>query len=225
MADVNKKTGWPDQRLVLIAIGVVAIVAVNLVLASLLSRMVKEGLLAREGTVMQEFLNGVVAAEQSADKLFTSPGPSSALLSFSSHVRSLPGTMRANIYSPDGFIRQSTDANLIGLHFDSNPELAESFTGKIASQLETVSGSGKSEHLALNVLEGEQVIEAYIPVIGPAKKVVAVVEFYRKDTGVGQMVSSIQRSFWIAAGLSSAILALLLLIAARSPERRFQKAA
>ena len=199
-----------DMRIWLIAASILAIVAVNAVLALVLTRSVTDSLLMREGQVAQEFLNSIVASEGSADALFTAPVPSAALTSFGSHVRSLPGTVRANIYSPDGFIRQSTEANLVGLQFKDNEELASSFRGQIIAKLEEVSDSGKGEHLALNRMAGEEVVEAYIPVNGPGGEVVAVVEFYRSADVVKATVQSIGRTIWIAAGVSGLILLLAL---------------
>lgn len=164
----------------LLAGGIAAIVAVHLGLSTVLNGLITERLLAGEGLVKQEFLTSILAMEESADKLFSSPSPSVALLSFSSHVRSLPGIVRANIYSPDGFIRHSTDPNLIGVNFSDNDELAESFAGKITVALETVESSNKTEHLALNQLGGEQLIEAYIPVKDPMEKSPPLSSFTKK---------------------------------------------
>ena len=163
----------------------------------------------------QEFLNSILAAESSADTLFAQPQPSPSLQSFGAHVRSLPGIVRANIYSPDGFIRHSSEANLVGVHFSDNSELAEAFSGKITSALEEIQVSGKSEHLALSQLEGDHLIESYVPVTSPSGSVIAVVEFYRKDSWIGPMVESMNRGFWIAAGLSSIVFVLFMLVALR----------
>jgi hypothetical protein len=224
MAEKRKRV-VSGRGLMLLVGGIAAIIIVNIGLSAVITRSITEAFLTREGLVNQEFLNSILASENSADKLFTSSAPSAALLSFSSHVRSLPGIVRANIYSPDGFIRHSTDPNLVGLHFSDNAELAESFTGKITAALETVRSNVKPEHLALNQLEGDQFIEAYIPVSGPDKKVVAVVEFYRTDEWVKNTISTIERSVWMATALSSAILALALLIAMRSSGRLSAKVA
>jgi len=210
------------MRIWLIAASILAIVAVNAVLALVLTRSVTDSLLMREGQVAQEFLNSIVASEGSADVLFAAPAPSAALSSFGSHVRSLPGTVRANIYSPDGFIRQSTEANLVGLQFKDNEELVSSFGGQIIAKLEEVSDSSKGEHLALNRMAGEEVVEAYIPVNGPDGKVVAVVEFYRSATVVKAMAQSIGRTIWIAAGISGVIL-FLALAGVAIAGRRFAK--
>lgn len=200
----------PDIRIWLIAASILAIVAVNAVLALVLTRSVTDSLLMREGQVSQEFLNSIIAGEESAARLFDPADQGAALASFGMHVRSLPGTIRANIYSPDGFIRHSTEPNLLGLQFLDNAELAMSFKGQIMAKLEEVTDSGKGEHLALNRMAGEQVVEAYIPVNGPDGRVVAVVEFYRTAEVVKATVQSIGRTIWLAAGVSGVILFLAL---------------
>jgi hypothetical protein len=213
MKSGTKSTALP---LWLAAAGVVAIVTVNMVLAAVLSDNMTAKLLMREGIVKQEFLNSILSAEGSAGTLFNGQSPNPALNSFATHVKSLPGIVRANIYSPDGFIRHSTEAGLVGVHFADNDELAEAFKGKITSVLETVDESDKSEHLALNQGTGQQLIEAYIPVKAPDGSVAAVVEFYRRDNWVRDMVVSAERSIWVAGGLSSLILVVVLYLALRS---------
>lgn len=203
------------NRSLLIVVGMLALFAVNAFLANVLVSSVVKGFLAREGEVTQEFLNSILAAEGTAKDLFAPPAPSEALKSFATHVRSLPGIVRANIYSPDGFIRHSTDANLIGLHFGDNDELAEAFAGKVAAALEEVHASDKSEHLALAQMQGEKLVEAYIPVQGADKKVVAVVEFYRRDIWIQRMEGFIRTSLLVASAVNSVIFAIALLFATR----------
>lgn len=203
------------MRLVLIAAGVTLIVALNLAISAWLTRAVTSGLLARDGQVKQQFLTGILAAEGAAPALFDGPQPSPALSSFSVHVRSLPGIVRANIYSPDGFIRQSTDANLVGVHFEDNPELAKAFTGRISTKLEEADGTAKSEHLALNQVAGEALIESYIPVLDKDGKVATVVEYYTRDDWIRNTVTPVERGIWLTAAASSIILAVMLFIAMR----------
>lgn len=212
----NKAFDRSRWLIALMVIGVIVIAVAHYLLAQGLSQSITDGVLAREGQVKQEFLSSILTAEHSADTLFAQPMPSPALQSFGAHVRSLPGIVRANVYSPDGYIRHSTEANMVGLNFSGNDELKEAFNGKITSVLEVVRASGKAEHLALAQLEGEKLIEAYIPVAGPDGKIVTVVEFYRKDTWISTLAGQIQRSLWIAAAISSAILVLLVLPAWRA---------
>jgi hypothetical protein len=204
-----------NTRLVLIAAGVTLIVALHLGVSAYLTRAVTAGLLARDGQVKQQFLSGILAAEGSTTALFDGPAAGPALQSFGAHVRSLPGIVRANIYSPDGVIRQSTDGNLTGVHFDGNTELASAFAGRISTKLEDADGVAKSEHLALNQVAGEALIESYIPVLGRDGKVAAVVEYYTRDDWIRNTVTPVERGIWIAAAASSIILALVIVLATR----------
>lgn len=204
-----------------IAAALVAILAVHAVLALVLSRSLTETLLEREGKVAQEFLTSILSAEGTADKLFDTPAPSPALESFAAHVQNFPGTIRANIYSPDGYIRHSTEPAFIGLQFGDNAELSESFRGKLISKLEEISASAKDEHLALNRMAGEKVAEAYIPVAAPDGRVVAVVEFYRKAEIVEDTVRAMTNKVWLAAGISGLILFVaIVLVMSLAPRRR-----
>ena len=206
------------RLLPLLAAGIIAIGAAHYFLSQRLSDAITEGLLAREGQVKQEFLASILADGKGEADLFAQPRPSAALMAFGEQVRGLSGIVRVNIYSPDGFIRYSTDANLIGVQFGDNEELTEAFAGKIISAFEEKASSDKSEHLALSQIGGEKLIEAYIPVAARDGKIVTVVEFYRKDEWVAGLASSIQRSFLLSAALCGTILAIALMLAFR-PER------
>lgn len=190
-------------------LGAVAILGVSYAASHYVRGQLTQRLLAQEGLVKQEFLESILAAEESADTMFVSPAPSPALQSFAAHVRSLPGIVRANIYSPDGVIRHSTDANLVGVHFSDNEELAQAFEGRIISAIESGGEQGKAEHLALNQMPGEALIEAYIPVRDSSAKVAAVVEFYRKEGWIGGAVAEAERGIWLTGFASGAILLAL----------------
>jgi two-component system, NtrC family, sensor histidine kinase HydH len=196
-----------DIRLWFVVISLVTIVAVNTISAFFLSKYVSEHLVDREGEVAQEFLNSIVSAEGSGLKLFEGPAPSPALQSFANHVNNLPGVVRANIYSPDFFIRYSTNTNLVGLKFSDNEELKDAFKGELISNLEVVdAAAAKSEHIALDVPGGEEFIEAYMPVTGGADHVVAVVEFYRKPNALKVIISSISMIIWASAAIGGLLL-------------------
>ena len=185
--------------------GLVAVAAVHAVLASNLARMITDRYLEREAQMAQEFLSSILASEGTAARLFDTPGSNPALTSFAAHVKSLPGIVRANIYAPDGFIRHSSEENLVGVQFSDNQDLAESFSGKPVISLQD-SAASKSEHLALSGMAERPLIEAYIPVSDEAGKVVTVVEFYRRDTVIGATVSDIKRMVWTAAAASGIVL-------------------
>jgi two-component system, NtrC family, sensor histidine kinase HydH len=195
-----------------------AIVIVNSTVAYLLPGYLTALLVTHDGDVSQEFLQSIVSAEKSRDSLFEKPGPSPALLSFGNHVETLPGVVRANVYSPDGFIRYSSDKNFIDRKFTDNPELAEAFGGRIVAQLEEVTDDAKPEYLALNRGTGNQLIEAYIPLKDEAGKIFAVVEFYRKPDRILALISSVRSTIWSGAALGGAIIFLILALAIRKPD-------
>jgi hypothetical protein len=202
-----------QMRFWLVVAGVVAIAAIHYGLATRIGTILTDRYLTRETQVAQEFLSGILAAEGTADQLFNAPAPSAALVAFGSHVRSIPGIVRANIYAPDGFIRHSTEANLVGVHFSDNPELEESFTGKPVAKLEHMGESSKDEHLALNRTDADTLIEAYVPVPDATGRVVTVVEFYRRDTAIGETVAEVTRLVWVSAAASGLIFIAGLLMA------------
>lgn len=199
-----------DIRIWFVVVSLVVIVVINVMLALALNSYVSDRIVHREGQVAQEFLNSIINAEGSGEALFQTSEPGPALKSFSNHVRNLPGMVRANIYSLDGFIRYSTEINLIGLKFESNPELTESLNGKLISELKKVSDDDKPEHLALNRLNGEELMESYIPISDAKGRVVTVVEFYKEPLVVKEIISEITRIIWISATLGGLILFLAL---------------
>lgn len=185
-----------------LAMAVIAVAAIHAWLAVALPEVLRTRYLEREMLVSQQLLAGLLATEPRPGELFAEPAPSPTLVSFAAHVRHIPGVVRANVYSPDGFIRHSTDPNLIGVHFGDNPELARGFRGEPVATLLEADEIRKEEHLALNLTEGTDVLEAYVPVVDPAGRIAAVVEFYRKDTHLAAAGSEIGRLLWIAAAVN-----------------------
>lgn len=201
-------------RLWLLALGIAAIIGVHAGLAAHVSRVLIDRYVQHEAEVTQEFLSSILAAEGTAELLFTTPSPSPALASFGAHIRSLPGVVRANVYAPDGFIRHSTEANLIGVQFSANDDLAESFKGKLVAKLEDFTGDPKDEHLALNAMGSSNLIEAYIPIPDAKGRIATVVEFYKRDTAIRESLDQVTRLMWIAAVANVLVLALVFWLAA-----------
>ena len=185
------------------------VAAVHWGLAMAVARLVTENYLQREGRLSQEFLDGILATEVHPEDLFTQPYPSPTLTSFAAHVRQLPGIVRANVYSPDGFIRHSTEANLVGVQFKDNIELNSAFDGQLDVKLMSSPEAGKGEHLALGDMGSGGLIEAYIPVADTSGKIVSVVEFYRKDSTIVQTRGEATGYIWLA-GLANGLIVIAL---------------
>lgn len=193
----------------ILAAGLVTVAAINGALSWLLSETFTVSLLTREVAISREYLQGIVDAEDNSKTLFAEPAPSPALAHFASFVENLPGVVRANVYSPDRFIRHSTEAQMIGLKFDGNEELEEVFHGGMTATFEEITADPKPEHLGLNQFAGKQFIEAYVPLNDKDGKTFAVIEYY---SDAGDLLAELGRVKWIIA--ISELLAGLALLAA-----------
>jgi hypothetical protein len=198
-------------RVWIMAASLLAIIVINAAMALIMSREIADLVIHREAQVKQDFINRLFQAQKPGAALFRPPHPSPALALFASHVTELPDVIRTNIYSPDRFIRYSTQEGLIGVKFDEpNSELDEAFAGGLIASLETATRASKAEHLALPLKPGEFFIEAYIPVIGADGKVAAVVELYKRPTGTDTIIAGLRSLVWLSAGLGGLVLFIAL---------------
>jgi two-component system, NtrC family, sensor histidine kinase HydH len=183
--------------------------AVNFALATFLLNYITSQILMREGALTEEVLQSVATAENAHLKLFETPAPSPALLTFAETVTHLPGMVRANIYSPDGFIRYSTEKNLVGLKFTDNDDLSEAFDGKLNVSFEMANNDEKEEHIGLNQSTGTKLMESYMPLRDDKGTLFAVIEFYRKSEPLENLISNIRNKVWAAAAISGLTLFLM----------------
>lgn len=194
-------------RIWIMAASLLAIIVIHAAMALIMSQKISEKVIEREAQITQDFITRMFREQNPGSALFQPPHPSPALAAFASHVAELPDLIRANIYSPDRFIRYSTQEGLVGVKFDDpNPELEEAFDGELIASLEAVTGESKAEHLALPLKPGEPFIEAYIPVAGEDGKTAAVVELYKRPTGAETVISGLRSLIWISAGLGGLVL-------------------
>lgn len=194
----------------ILAVGLVAVTLINGAVALSLTRAVSDTLLAREGAVAQDYLTSILRADGMARTLFDEPRPSPALAHFATYVENLPGVVRVNIYAPDGFIRHSSEANMIGVKFDGNDELADGFKGTITAKLETITPDPKPEQLALNQFAGKPFIEAYIPVVNDDGATIAVVELYQKPDALMAVAGKLKTTILISELLGGLVLLIAL---------------
>jgi two-component system, NtrC family, sensor histidine kinase HydH len=214
IGEVPMDIARPGKRAWLLAMGVVLIVGIHAILAAFISNRVGEAAVEREAGVAQEFLDSILRVQKSGGALFIDPGPSPALTVFANQIAQLPDLIRANIYSPDGVIRYSTQEGLTGVRFEErNPELDEAFSGELSAELETITAASKAEHLALPLRPGEAFIEAYVPVPDAEGKTLAVVEFYKRPGGLATSLTTLQRTIWLSALLAALAMIALLFVA------------
>jgi two-component system sensor histidine kinase HydH len=209
-------------RAAILGLSLVAIMLINATMAFFISQRISERIIQREAQVAQDFISRMFQAKRPDGALFDPPQPGAALAAFARELSDLPDLLRANVYSPDRFIRYSTQKGLIGIKFDeANDELDEAFAGETIAKLATITRESKGEQLALPLKAGESFIEAYFPLAGADGKPIAVVELYRRPTGVDAVIANLQGFIWLSAGLSGAVLfAALCLVLAWRPGRR-----
>ena len=164
----------------------------------------RQRLLQREGAIAQEFLESIVRSEKIGPALFANSSRAAELTRFADHVVAFQGTFRATIYSLDGFIRHSTEPNLVGIKFHDNEELQQAIEGALVVNLE--SNVDKSEQLGLSQLAGDSLIETYIPVHDGEGRMIAVVEYYKQPDALFATIAAGRRD--MVATLAMAALAL-----------------
>ncbi len=178
--------------------------------ALLLSRFLTENMLERDAEVSQEFLDGIVRAEQTWT-YFVDPAQESSrvpLESFFNHIARLPGVVRANVFDANGAILWSTDATLIGRRFDDNKELGRALRGRVVVESGTTEGMTKAEHVALEThAAGGRFLDVYLPVWDQDRqRVIGAVEIYRLPDALFRAIDPGVRLIRTASVLSSLLL-------------------
>lgn len=189
-----------------VAVSTGVVVLTQIVLGIVTASFLSDRFLQREGLVSQEFLENIVRAEGSGGRLFDAEIGRTDLQSFAKHILSMPGFLRANIYSPDGIVWWSSDSEMIGRSDPQNEELREAFAGELITELGDIAGDVKSEHGALPVGEDGQFIEAYIPVRDGAGRLISVVEFYKSPAALNELVRDARRVVWSVTAAGAILL-------------------
>jgi two-component system, NtrC family, sensor histidine kinase HydH len=200
-ADQNLK-----RRLIASSAGLVIIAGGMSLMAEAIIDNATHQIVQMEATIAQQRLQGYLDARAGNDQLFAGPVASAALASFADELARLPNISRANIYSADGFIRYSTDKDLIGVKFRGNTELQESLGGNIIADLEGQEEEEKPEHVALQRGFGKQLIEAYLPLRDSKKTIFAVVEIYEKPTNIEASLANVRMIVWAVTAFAGLLL-------------------
>lgn len=196
------------RRFALASFGVIAVIALGL--GWLLSNMLAERLLHREGAVMQEFIQLLLRTEDSAEFFVDPKNPEfrQRFRASMAHVTAMKEPVRINAYRPDGTVVWSTDKSLVGRQFPVNDELKAAMGGKMVVS----SGSArdglpdKEEHEGLAVY-GSNFVESYIPIYskngGP---VIGALEFYKIPTLLNESIHEGVLRLWLACLASGLLL-------------------
>jgi signal transduction histidine kinase len=186
------------------------ILLIGAVSAYMLSHLFTESILSRDATVSQEFIDSVIAADETWRFLLNTKDElnRTALEEFFSHVTHMPDVVRANVYGSDKSILWSSSEELIGEHFVENEELDETLAGELTYESSIIGDTSKEEHKDLDeALIGMRFVETYIPIWnGDRSRVVGAVELYKLPRALHQSIVEGQRLIWISALLGGLLL-------------------
>jgi signal transduction histidine kinase len=174
--------------------------------AVLVSNYLAHSLLQRDAEVSQAFLQSLTEVEGGPEMFrpFQETGNASSpeqpydLPELVDHIATMPGVVRANLYSNLGEILWSTQADLIGKRFAVNHELEEALQGATVFELKDIKEEQKAEYAEFGN-EISRLVENYLPIwdVG-THSVVAVVEIYKAPKTLFEAIESAQMLVWIS---------------------------
>lgn len=196
------------RQFALTSLGIILGIAVGL--GWLLSSIMTERMLRREGQVSMEFIQNLLVTDKSGDFLSNSTDPDlkRRFLESMAHLATMTEPVRANAYSAQGRVVWSTDRNLVGHQDRDNDELVEALTGKLVVHSGTLDklSSDKSEHVGL-AAQTSYYVESYIPVVDPrTRKVLGVVELYKVPLQLNASIRAALVELWLACAVSAVVL-------------------
>ncbi len=188
-------------------LSLITIAVIGISMMSFMTIFLKNKLLMQDAILSRDFIEGIVATENTRTYLQRrEPNHSQALLdAFTAHVPTFPDVVRANLFGVDRFVIWSSNPKLVGMRFADNRELEIALTGQIVVETgETAVAGGKPEHIGLASAAGphgrQRFVEAYIPIRDESgKAVLAVIEIYKLPNALFETIDSGLRLVWLAA--------------------------
>jgi two-component system sensor histidine kinase HydH len=193
------------RRFAMVSLGVIAIIALGL--GWLMSHMLTQRMLQREGEVSMDFIQNLLLTDESGSYL-SKPKDTvlrARFLGSMAHIASMTEPVRANAYQTDGTVIWSTDSALIGRRYPVNEELDESLGGKLvvhSGQLHA-DDLDKGEHVGLAQYTS-YFVESYIPILDPRnRKVLGVMELYKVPVQLNAAIREALLQLWTACAASA----------------------
>jgi signal transduction histidine kinase len=193
----------------------IAIFTTTVILSTYLATYMTGQMMMRDAQVSMEFLNSIVRVENANGYFLgeTSTGENVAdTKEMIVHVSRLPDVFRANVYSYEGKVLWSSDAELVGRTFEDNHELEAAIRGELHPEIVVVDRGEKEEHVGLPEYV-EEFIEYYIPIWSTdGSFVVGAVEVYKAPTSLLASIHGVVDLARIGALVAGGILFLGLLL-------------
>jgi two-component system sensor histidine kinase HydH len=185
----------------------VVITAIAIGLGWLMSHMLTQRMLQREGEVSMDFIQNLLLTDQSAQYLVESDNADlrQKFLGSMAHLASMSEPVRANAYRPDGTVVWSTDATLIGRNYPFNAELDEALRGQLVVHSGRLDGNNlaKDEHIGL-AARTSYYVESYIPILDPqSRRVLGVMELYKVPVQLNAAIREALVQLWLACAASA----------------------
>ncbi len=202
-------------------VGLITITAVGAACAALLSHFLTDRMLRQEGALTTEFVQSLVLTERTLRAYFSdqqAPGDAPELQAALRHIAAMPDVLRANIYNSKRVVIWSSNANIIGRHFGSNPQLDSALRGEIVVHSDAEDDEDhprKEEHVELTKVD-DYFIEIYVPVRdAPRGKVIGAIELYKHPQALAESLHIGRMYILVGATLSGLFLFLSLFGLAR----------
>jgi signal transduction histidine kinase len=203
------------------------IASISAVSALLLSNFLTDKMLQRDSLLSMEFVQAAVLSDKAAAYFLAGQplGAGKELENTFQRLAHMPDVLRANVYARDRSIVWSSDDNLVGKNFPSNPELDEALHGEVVVNSGIIS---KEEHLKAGHSFSEEgvkyFIETYVPLWTDGRKeVIGVVELYRTPDALFEAIHDGQRLIWLSAALGGLFLYAALFWIVRHADRIMRK--
>jgi two-component system sensor histidine kinase HydH len=193
------------RRFALSSLGVIAIIALGL--GWLMSHILTERMLQREGEVSMDFIQNLLITDQSALYLSNpqDPAKQQRFLASMAHIASMREPVRANAYQTDGTVVWSTDQALTGQRFTVNDELDDALAGRLVVHSGKLDAGdpAKGEHVGL-AQRTSFYVESYIPIFDPqSHQVLGVMELYKVPVQLNAAIQEALIQLWLACAASA----------------------
>jgi len=173
---------------------------------ALFSNYLVDSLLTRDAEVSQAFLQSLTEVEGGPDvfrlgettRVNQQNEPAYDLPELVDHIATMSGVIRANLFSDNGTVLWSTQAELIGKRFLANHDLEEALEGKMVFEFKDIKEEQKAEYVEFGS-EISRLVENYLPIWDIKNhKVVAVVEIYKAPKTLFDAMESARKLVWVS---------------------------
>ena len=214
-------------------LALVTISALNIGVASVLSRIMGDLMLHHDGVVAMQFVQGLLKTQEiqpfflgvhdkkSARTELDPSGRDTRLEQFFRQISAMPDVLHANVYDLEHRVIWSSNPAAKNRVMSDNDELTVALEGQLVveSSKENLTSPVKIEHFFQDK-RIERFVENYIPVFDAQhKSILGVVEIYKSPVPIFSTIDTLIRWIWLCALLSGALLFASLFWVIRRAER------